>query len=121
MAVIRGPKPTRAKGYRPWPDATRDILQHLRLKHYYEEAAQVATILADAFPYDVAAQLTAAQLAGETGDGRDRPRLLWRAARGQAAAGDTQAARDNLEQLLALAPDHAQARRLLDSLGAGSQ
>jgi lysophospholipase L1-like esterase len=104
------------RGELSWPEATRRLLSHLRLKHDDTEAARVALLLADAFPYDVPLQVDAATLAARAGRKLEAAVLLWRAARTQAAAGDNPGARHSLEQLLELSPGDPRGRRLLDVL-----
>ena len=49
-------------GREPWPDAMRDLLDHYRHEGDGAEAARVAALLADAFPYREEDQRTAADL-----------------------------------------------------------
>ncbi len=106
------------QGTNSWPEAMRRLLSHYRLKRDHINAARVAVLLADARPYDTALQLEAATLASQVQREPAAQRLLWRTAQAQVSAGDTRGARNSLELLLALAPDHAGARQLLDNLKA---
>jgi lysophospholipase L1-like esterase len=55
------------RGTYPWPEAMRRLLDHYRSEDRIEEAAKVAALLADAYPYDRDDQATAAELLREIG------------------------------------------------------
>ena len=55
------------RGTYPWPEAMRRLLDHYRAEGELEEAARVARLLADAFPYHREDQETAAELLRRTG------------------------------------------------------
>lgn len=55
------------QGRHPWPDAMRRLLDHYRSEENLEEASKVAALLADAFPYRLEDQRTAAELLRRVG------------------------------------------------------
>lgn len=55
------------RGTYPWPDAMRELLDHYRREGETAEAARVAALLADAFPYRAEDQRTAADLLRRAG------------------------------------------------------
>jgi len=54
------------RGTYPWPEAMRRLLDHYRAHHEWAKAAQVAVLLAEAFPYREDDQATAAELLRRT-------------------------------------------------------
>lgn len=67
------------RGRVEWPDAMRQLLQYHRSTGNGEEAARVAVLLAEAFPYLAADQTTAAALLGKVG--RPEAQIYTRRAR----------------------------------------
>jgi lysophospholipase L1-like esterase len=55
------------RGRYPWPDAMRELLDHYRTQGETDEAARVAVLLAEAFPYRPQDQRTAAELLEKAG------------------------------------------------------
>ena len=55
------------RGSYKWPDAMKKLLDHYRTTHDLNEAAKVAVLLAEAFPYEVKRQLVAAELLDQAG------------------------------------------------------
>ena len=59
-------------GRLPWPDAMRELLAYYRSVGATGEAARVAALLADAFPYRAEDQRLAAELLHRVGRDDDR-------------------------------------------------